>query len=409
MFSAAVDHDGDRYGLTRNLKGPQDEINQRRSKALFMSNVTAQRLQKGAVDDVETARRERARPDGVIEYNPGFNPPEDINDQADLQAHLELMQDARQEIDSFANMLPNQLARLTRRTSISGVAINLLQRAGVAELGSYFRNYEDWKERVYRKTWNIVQRTWTAERFIRVTDNQGLAQFLQINGTDMDPYGNPVIVNAVGQIDVNMTLDDGPDVANLMQDAYDVLKQDPTIPWQIKLFFMPISDSMKKQVQGMMQQPPDPAMEQAKQLQMAKMAADIEDKRAQADERRSRSITDEARAAHLVHDTELNTAQFLREGRQQNVQDQQRNAVGGGSPQPMQPVQGGINQPQAALPPIQIPHDHPILRYARQAPDGHSYVPDPRRAGKYLEFIKDNGHASFDARGESLCSYTCSD
>ena len=95
MFSAAVDHDGDRYGLTRNFKGPQDEMNQRRSKALFMSNVTALKIQKGAVDDVETARRERARPDGVIEYNPGFNPPEDIEDNQDLQAHLLLMQDAQ--------------------------------------------------------------------------------------------------------------------------------------------------------------------------------------------------------------------------------------------------------------------------------------------------------------------------
>ena len=34
MFSAYVDHDGDRYGFPRNLKGPQDEVNQRRSKAL---------------------------------------------------------------------------------------------------------------------------------------------------------------------------------------------------------------------------------------------------------------------------------------------------------------------------------------------------------------------------------------
>lgn len=384
MFSAAVDHDGDRYGLTRNLKGPQDELNQRRSKALFMSNVTAMKLQKGAVDDVETSRRERARPDGVIEYNPGFNPPEDIDDKADLQAHLALMQDARQEIDSFANMVPGQLQAADEADEHSGIAINLLQRAGIAELGSYFRNYADWKERVYRKTWNIVKRTWTAERFIRVTDNQGLQQFLQINGMDTDQYGNPVIVNAVGELQVNMTLDDGPDTANLLQDAYETLKQDPTIPWQIKLFFMPIEDSMKKQVMAMMQQPPDPMMEQAKQLQMGKMAADIEDKRAQADERRSRSITDVARAAHLAHDAQLNAAQFIREGQQQNTADQQKNAVNGGAPQgpaSMQPLPGGINQPQA---PIQVPHDHPLLRYARQAPDGHHYVLDPRQPGRYL-------------------------
>jgi hypothetical protein len=38
MFSANVDHDGDRYGFIRNLKSAQDEINMRRSKALHLLN-----------------------------------------------------------------------------------------------------------------------------------------------------------------------------------------------------------------------------------------------------------------------------------------------------------------------------------------------------------------------------------
>jgi hypothetical protein len=185
-----------------------------------------------------------------------------------------------------------------------------------------------------------------------------------------------------------MTIDDGPDVANLMQDTYDVLKQDPTVPWQVKLFFMPISDSMKKQVMAQMQKPPDPMMMQMQQLQAGKVAADIEDKRAQADERRSRSITDEARAGKLAHDANLDVATFIREGQQSNEADKAANAVGG---QPSgggaQPVPGGINQPQAPMPPVQVPHDHPIMRYARQASDGHHYVPDPRRAGKFMRIM----------------------
>jgi hypothetical protein len=41
MFSASVDHDGDRYGFIRNLKSAQDEINHRRSKALHNLNSAA--------------------------------------------------------------------------------------------------------------------------------------------------------------------------------------------------------------------------------------------------------------------------------------------------------------------------------------------------------------------------------
>ena len=39
MLSYEVDQDGDRYGAFRDLKSPQDEINQRRSKALHSSTT----------------------------------------------------------------------------------------------------------------------------------------------------------------------------------------------------------------------------------------------------------------------------------------------------------------------------------------------------------------------------------
>jgi hypothetical protein len=58
MFSASVDHDGDRYGFVRNLKSPQDEVNHRRSKALHLLNTRGVVSEKGAVDDIEVARRE---------------------------------------------------------------------------------------------------------------------------------------------------------------------------------------------------------------------------------------------------------------------------------------------------------------------------------------------------------------
>jgi len=248
MFSAAVDHDGDRYGFIRNLKGPQDELNQRRSKALHISNVTKLTLQKGAVDDVETARRENARPDGVVEYNMGFDAPTPADKTQDLQAHLALMQDAGHEIDSFANINPAILAQ-DGQNEHSGVAINLLQKAGIAEIGSFLRNYRAWKIRVYRAVWNAIQQNWTSERYVRINQSDGLAQFLHLNKLGLNQWGQPTIVNAVGALDVDIMLDEGPDNANLMQDAYEMIKDDPTIPWQIKLEFMPMPSSMKKSIE----------------------------------------------------------------------------------------------------------------------------------------------------------------
>jgi hypothetical protein len=314
MFSAAVDHEGDRYGFIRNLKGPQDEMNQRRSKALFMTNVTALYIEKGSVDNVENTRRERARPDGVIEYNKGFAKPEDITKQADLQAQLALMQDARNEIDTFAQMNPALLLQDGQKDEHSGVAMNIMQKAGIAELGAYLRNYKDWKWRVYRAIWNITVRTWQAERWVRVSDNQGIAQFLQINGQTEDEWGEPTLINAIGALDVEIDMDEGPDEASVMQDVYDQIKDDPTVPFLVKLEFMPMGESKKNQIRQSMQQQPNPIQLKLAQQQVEQNDANIEDKRAQATERRARSMTDVARAAHLASEAHLNVDQTVQNG-----------------------------------------------------------------------------------------------
>src|SRR5712671_1996184 len=98
MFSASVDHDGDRYGFIRNLKSPQDEINHRRSKALHALNTRRLITPKGALDDVETTRKEMARNDGVIEYNDlGTNKPEfdDARTFSDVKGQLDFLQEAK--------------------------------------------------------------------------------------------------------------------------------------------------------------------------------------------------------------------------------------------------------------------------------------------------------------------------
>jgi hypothetical protein len=100
----------------------------------------------------------------------------------------------------------------------SGRAIQLLQQAGIAELGPYLSAYKNWKIRIYRDIWNIIQRYWKGERWIRVTDDQNVAQFFQINKMEMDQFGRPSIVNAIGSLDVDIIIDEGPDAVNLQGD-----------------------------------------------------------------------------------------------------------------------------------------------------------------------------------------------
>jgi hypothetical protein len=220
MFSGNVDQDGDRYGFVRNLKSAQNEINQRRSKALHMANSRRLIVDEGSVRDIETTRREWARPDGVIVKNMGMEvKPEDQS--IDLAGQLKFLEDAKTEVENFG---PNPALIGQGIENRSGRAIALLQQAGMAELGPYLLSYKGWKIRVYRALWNAVQHHWTAERWIRVTDDQQVAQFIQINGLGTDPMtGQPTIVNAIGSLDVDIIIDEGADQITTAAETFEAL------------------------------------------------------------------------------------------------------------------------------------------------------------------------------------------
>jgi len=227
MYSASVDHDGDRYGFVRNLQSPQDEVNQRRSKGLHELNNRRIIATKAAVADtnVEALRKEAAKADGIVLVNTGLDEIrfDDQAKQAGIMGQLEFMRDAAAEIENFG---PNAaIAGGDVGKGSSGRAIALLQQAGIAELGPYMTNLRSWKIRVYRALFNAAQSYWINERWIRVTDAQGEPQFVQINATVPGPDGMPQKQNAIGELDVDIILDEGPDTVTLMQDTYEAISQ----------------------------------------------------------------------------------------------------------------------------------------------------------------------------------------
>ncbi len=275
MYAGAVDHDGDRYGFIRNMKSAQDSINFKASK---LNHILASRrliMSNAAVSDIEVARKEWARTDGVIIVNPGGEVKAD--DQSfDFAGWSKLFEDAKQEIEGFG---PNPQLLGQGSEQQSGRAISLLQQAGIAELGPYIQGFKGWKIRVYRAVFNAVQRHWTAERWIRVTDDDNLAKFIQINGLQIDPNtGHPAIVNALGSLDVDIIIDEGPDSINMMADTYDALlamaSSGANVPPQVLIELSPgIDGRTKKKLLEMISQSqqPGPAQQIALQGEQAKV------------------------------------------------------------------------------------------------------------------------------------------
>jgi hypothetical protein len=282
MFSYEVDQDGDRYGAFRDLKSPQDEVNQRRSKALHQLNSRKVIADDGAVDDVEAARRELARADGWVVKNPGKEIiTEDAQAAQVIEGNLNMLQEAKAEIDTYG---PNPGLIGTDIPADSGRAIQLLQAAGIAELGSYMGDYRSWKTRVYRKTWCAVQLHWQAPRWVRVTDDDNLGQFIQVNGWQKDPQTGMVsILNQLSALDVDIILDEGPDTVNTAADTLDTLvmlaKGGAPVPPEMVVELSALPSSTKQRILQQISagQQQNPMQMQAMQLQMQMLQAQIQE------------------------------------------------------------------------------------------------------------------------------------
>lgn len=322
MYSSNVDQDGDRYGFVRNLKWPQDAINARQSKLAHILASKRLFISKGAVEDIEVVRREAARPDGVVETIGPVNEGVKADDQTfDFAGWTKMMEMALAEVENFG---PNPALIGQGIENKSGRAIQLLQQAGLADLGPYLSGFKGWTLRVYRAVWCAVQQHWQAERWIRVTDDDGVAQFIQLNGLGVDPQtGMPTIVNHVGALDVDLILDEGPDQVNMQGDAYDTLLalagQGSQVPPDVLIELSPLPATQKKRLLEKLEQARQPGPVQ--QLQLAGEQQKVRETAASADLKT-------AQAQKTMVEAQLAPAQMQA--------DAMGNAMGGEMPQPVE-------------------------------------------------------------------------
>lgn len=253
--SCYIDRDGNRFGVVRRWISLQDEINKRRSKALHLMNVR-QTFGNQMVGDKNKLRTELARPDGHIEMEGGAKFGEDfgIIPTTDMQAaQFNLLQEAKSEIDAVG---VNAALSGNESRNMSGRALMARSEQGLNELGPVFDAFKQWQLDVYRKVWNRVRQFWTAEKWIRVTDDEKNIKFVGLNQpltlgeqlleefkqqpgvtpeqiaaaeqqAQMDPRMQMVVgtKNNVGELDVDIVLDDVPASASLQGEQFETLAQ----------------------------------------------------------------------------------------------------------------------------------------------------------------------------------------
>lgn len=176
-----IDRDGNRYGELKSFLDLQDEVNHRRSKALFLLSQRQTFGNRGAIKDVKKAKRELAKADGHLEVNQGeFGKDFGILPTGEMaQGQVAMLQEAKQEID--ASSYNAQLAGERQQGELSGVAIQRLQQSGVTELIGGFENFGGFKLRVYKQMWCRIRQSWTAEKWVRVTDDEAKLRWVGFN------------------------------------------------------------------------------------------------------------------------------------------------------------------------------------------------------------------------------------
>lgn len=232
LMSGYVDRENRRYGVVRDMIDPQDEVNKRRSKALHLLNSRQTFGAKGAVS-VEKLKAELAKPDGHVEIDvdaalgardagiPAFQ----VLPTADMaQGNLAMLAEAKNEIDMVG---PNASLHGQIQGQQSGRAILAQQNAGLAELAPIYDSLRDWTLRVYRQMWMRIKQFWTEERWVRITDDMQAPQFIGVNRVvGIDPVTmQPMVENSLAEIDVDILIDEAPDVITLRQEEFQQLAE----------------------------------------------------------------------------------------------------------------------------------------------------------------------------------------
>ena len=175
------------YGFIRGLRDLNRDLNKRASKALWHLSATRVYVEEGSVEDIEEVRDEAARPDAVITYKQGRQPPRMEQDKDLAQAHINLMSLDAGMIQQVGGVTDENMGRRTNATS--GKAIIARQDQGQLATSVFFDNFRAARAIHGEKLLVNIEQFYTDEQEFRITDERGNPQYITIN--DGEP-GNSI-------------------------------------------------------------------------------------------------------------------------------------------------------------------------------------------------------------------------
>lgn len=186
--------DGMPYGIPRRVRDPQDDLNKRGSKALFLISTNRVFADEDAVDDHDEAREEIARPDAYIIKKRGAEFRVENNVQL-AQEHLHLMERDAVLIRQVGGVTDDNLGRATN--AISGEAIKARQLQGSVVTAEIFDNLRFAIQHQGEMQLSLAEQYVTQPQVIRLTEARGKIDWVKINQPEADGAGNVRFLNDI--------------------------------------------------------------------------------------------------------------------------------------------------------------------------------------------------------------------
>jgi hypothetical protein len=169
---------GEPYGIIRNLKDIQTDVNRRAAKSLHIISTNKVVMDEGAVQDVDKLSEEIARPDAIIEVKAGKR--FDMNADRELApAHMELFSRGVLMIQSISGITDENMGRETNATS--GRAIHARQDQGTTTTWHYTDNLRFAVRAHGEKMLALIEQYYTREKQFRITNERGTPDWVKVN------------------------------------------------------------------------------------------------------------------------------------------------------------------------------------------------------------------------------------
>lgn len=187
MFCYRRQRDGMPYGVIRDIRDPQSDLNKRRSRALVLLTANKVWYEKGSITDPVKFYEENNRPDGMAEVTDGALTGNKVKSQNDVvlaREHVELARDDERFIESISGVTPENKG--TVRKDLSGKAIEAIQLQGHTTSGVFFDNYYYAFQNAGEMKVSLIEQFIDQMQEFRITGDRQKDDFLTVNEPQED-------------------------------------------------------------------------------------------------------------------------------------------------------------------------------------------------------------------------------